>query len=345
MIREINIEELSKLKNAILVDVRSEGEYSEATIPGALNLPLFNNIERAEVGTTYTRISPQAARKLGLRLVSPKLPLLVENAVMLAEAGSLVIFCWRGGMRSKALASVLDVMGITVYRLLGGYKAYRAKVLAYFQTKPAYKFLVLSGNTGVGKTEFLQCLRQKGYPVVDLEKLANNRGSVFGAVGLGSPPSQKAFEALLYEELKSLAGFGYIIVECESRRIGRVTLPGSIYQALQEGTRILLFDSISNRVQRLLREYSSVPNALEEIKEALERLFKMLGHAKIRELKKMLELNELQEFTKRLLLEYYDLYYAYPNQVSPEYQLCLNHENKALSTEQMLDFLTEWTAQ
>lgn len=345
MIREISIEELSSINKAILVDVRSEGEYSEATIPRALNLPLFNNFERAEVGKAYTQISPHAARQIGLNIISPKLPSLVERALKLAESGQLVLFCWRGGMRSKALATILDIMGIPVYRLQGGYKAYRAKVLEYFKDKPTFRIIVLSGNTGVGKTEFLSRLRLEGYPAIDLEKLANNRGSVFGAMGLGAPPSQKAFEAMLYEELKSLAEFDYIIVECESKRIGRIALPVNFYRAMQNGTKVLLFDSVPNRVERLIKEYSSVPNALAEIDKALERLLKTLGHTKIQYLKELIRQENFQEFTEKLLLEYYDLYYAYPNETSNDYQLCLNHEDKDLILKQMKEFLAEWTTQ
>ena len=339
MIREIKIEELSNLENPVLIDVRSEGEYSEATIPGAFNLPLLNHFERAEVGKTYTQISPHLARQIGLSFISPKLPTLFENAIKLAESGSLVLFCWRGGTRSKALANVLDLMGMSVYRLQGGFKAYRASVVDYFQTKFTSKVIVISGNTGVGKTEFIACLRREGYPAIDLERLANNRGSVFGAMGLGPPPSQKAFEAMLYEEIKSFADFNYIIVECESKRIGRVTLPVSFHQAMQEGTKVLLYDSLANRVQRLVKEYIAVPNALIEIDQALERLIRTLGHEKIKELKRLIEHKNFEDFTERLLLEYYDLLYAYPNQATPEYPLCLNHEDQGLILKQMADYL------
>lgn len=345
MIKEINVEELRTLDHPILVDVRSEGEFAEATIPGSLNLPLLNNIERAEVGTIYTQASPSLARELGLRIISPKLPDLVKTVEELSKRGPLVLFCWRGGMRSKSLASVIDVMGIPIYRLQGGYKAYRSQVVDFFQNKLPFRVVVLRGNTGVGKTQLLGQLRSEGYPAIDLEKLANNRGSVFGAMGLGEPPSQKKFESLLYEELKLLSEHSYIIVECESKRIGRVTLPTSFFTAMQEGTQILHYDTMENRVQRLLKEYASVPNALQEIGDALERLIKTLGHVKVRELRTLLEKGCLNVFTERLLIEYYDKLYAYPNEPSSEYAFYLNYEEPLKALGELECYLDEKVAQ
>lgn len=324
MIREINIQDLHELANPVLVDVRSEGEFAEATIPGAINLPLLDNAERAEVGTIYTQVSRARARELGLSLVSPKLPALVKTAQELGEHGPLVMFCWRGGMRSLALTQVLDLMGIPVYRLLGGYKAYRKQVLNFFQGGFPFQVVVLRGNTGVGKTEMLGRLRQEGYPAIDLEGLANNRGSVFGDVGLGAPPSQKAFEGLLYEEFRHFNGWPYIIVECESKRIGRVTLPQNFFRAMQEGTQILMYDDITNRVRRLRDEYTALPQAFVEIRQALQRLVKTLGHDKVNQLNRLLDEDE-DEFTRQLLVDYYDPLYAYPNEPHSGYAACLNY--------------------
>ena len=345
MIKEISVQELNSLDDPILVDVRSEGEFAEATIPGSVNLPLLDNIERAEVGTTYTQATPSLARELGLRIVSPKLPDLVKKVEELSKKGPLVLFCWRGGTRSKSLATVVDLMGIPIYRLQGGYKAYRSQVVDFFQMKLPYHVVVLRGNTGVGKTDLLGRLRVEGYPAIDLEKLANNRGSVFGAMGLGSPPSQKKFEGLLYEELQTLSQFSYIIVECESKRIGRVTLPDHLFAAMQEGTQILQYDSLENRVQRLLMEYASVPNALEEIKTALERLVKTLGHVKVGELRTLLETDSLDLFTERLLVEYYDKLYAYPNEPSSDYAFDLNYDEPVKALRELECYLDEKVAQ
>ena len=345
MITEITIEELKALDHPILVDVRSEGEYAEATIPGSVNIPLFNNEERVEVGTTYTQTSPSLARELGLRIVSPKLPDIVKKVEELSKRGPLVLFCWRGGMRSKSLATVVDLMGISIYRLQGGYKAYRSQVVDYHETKRPFQVVVLRGNTGVGKTELLKKLRAEGYPAIDLEKLANNRGSVFGAVGLGSPPSQKKFEGLLFEELVALSKWPYIIVECESKRIGRVTLSTNFYTAMQEGIQILHYDSLENRVQRLLKEYTSVPNALQEIGTALERLIKTLGHVRVQELRILLDGGRLDVFTERLLVEYYDKLYAYPNGPSSEYAFYMNYEKPAKALRELIGYLDEKMAQ
>lgn len=340
MIREITVEELEKLENPVLVDVRSEGEYEEASIPGARNLPLFNNEERAKVGTTYTQESPTLAREQGLEIVGPKLPNLVKQAAEWGKGRSLVLFCWRGGMRSKSLSTVLDLMGISVYRLQGGYKSYRHCVNEFFERDLPFHVIVLRGNTGVGKTEILKQLREEGYPAIDLERLANNRGSVFGALGLGPAPSQQKFEAILYEELKGLGRFPFIIVECESKRIGRITLPVKFFKAMQSGTQVLIYDSIENRVKRLVKEYTVVPNAIPEIRVALERLIKNLGHKKVEEYDALLEQGNLTAFTEEML-KYYDALYAYPNESSVDYEDSFSNEDPEKGVRELEDYLDQ----
>lgn len=343
MIREICAEELAGLPDPVLIDVRSEGEFEEATIPGAVNLPLLSNSERSEVGKAYTNVSPAAARVMGLRFVSPKLPQLVARAGELGQGRPLVLFCWRGGMRSRALAQVLDLMGLPVYRLVGGYKAYRHKVVEFFAQEFQTQVLVLRGNTGVGKTELLARLRRAGYPAIDLEGLANNRGSVFGDVGLGQAPSQKAFEARFYEDLRLFQDRRYVIVECESKRIGRVNLPLSFYEAMQSGIQILVYDSLESRVKRLVEEYTRLPGALEQIREALQRLRKTLGNLKVDELERLVRKDQ-ETFTRILLQEYYDPLYAYPNEPSQEYSLSLNQADPVVAMKELEHYLAEHLA-
>jgi len=341
MIRDIDIKELDNLKDCILIDVRSEGEFAEATIPGAINIPLLNDQERVQVGTTYTQGSPRQARELGLRFISPKLPDMVAKVQELAGQGPLVLFCWRGGMRSKSVATVLDLMGLSVYRIQGGYKEYRHQVLDFFEAPMPVSVVVLRGNTGVGKTELLVRLRQDGYPAIDLERLANNRGSVFGDVGLGAAPSQKAFEALLFEEIKSLRESGYVIVECESKRIGRVTLPANFFAAMQNGQQILLYDSLENRVNRLVQEYVTVPDSFIQINTALDRLVKNLGHEKLTKLRWLLKEGQWAQFTEKMLIEYYDLLYGYPNEPDGTHVLSLNHQDPKLALRELESYLDQ----
>lgn len=149
----------------------------------------------------------------------------------------------------------------------------------------------------------------------------------------------------MYEELATLREFPYIIVECESKRIGRVTLPACLYTAMQEGIQILHYDSLGNRVQRLIKEYTSVPNALEEIGTALERLIKTLGHAKVQELRTFLEANNLEKFTELLLVEYYDKLYAYPNEPSSKYAFYINYEKPEKALRELECYLDEKVAQ
>ncbi len=340
MIQEITVEGLGRLTNPVFVDVRSESEFAEATIPGAVNLPLFSDEERAEVGTAYKQVSPLAAKDLGLSLAAPKLPTMLKQCRELEEKGPLVFFCWRGGMRSRAVAGIMDLMGIKTYRLAGGYKAYRQSIVRFWQQDPLpFGVVVIRGNTGTGKTQLIQALQLRGRPAVDLEKLANNRGSVFGAVGLGPAPSQKKFEANLAEEIRALQPAKWIVVECESKRIGRVTLPNSLHQDMEQGKQLLVYDSIENRVKRLVEEYTSFSGAGPELETALNRLRQRLGNEKVEQLKSWLEAGAYAPFVRVLLEEYYDPLYGYPNQPHPGYHASISMADPDRALQQVGDFL------
>ncbi len=326
MLEDISVNELSRLDNAVYIDVRSQQEYSEGTIPGAVNVPLFDDQERAKIGTIYTRESPKKAMDLGLQIASNKLPSLYKQVEHLAGKGSVMLFCWRGGMRSKSLATILDLMGMPVYRLNGGYKAYRRFIVDFFAAEFPFHIVVLRGNTGAGKTEILKRLKVDGYPVIDLEGLSNNRGSVFGSIGLGNQPTQKQFEAMLFEEIKRYSDHTYLIVECESKRIGRITVPDSIFSAMQEGTQVLIFDTLKNRAQRLVHEYTEISSEFDEdLTFALERLKKRLGNTSLSELLEMLQNKAYKDFATKIIIEYYDKLYGYPNEYNSDYELCIDN--------------------
>lgn len=341
MLQDISVKELYKLNRAVYIDVRSEKEFSEGTIPGAVNIPIFNDEERSRIGTVYTRESPKKAKEIGLEIVSGKLPVLFKQIENLAGHDPVMLFCWRGGMRSKSLAVVLDLMGLTVYRLNGGYKAYRRSLVEYFEADFPFHTIVLRGNTGTGKTELLLRLKQEGYPVIDLEGLSNNRGSVFGSAGLGVQPSQKQFDALLFQEISRYQKYPYLLLECESKRIGRVTLPNSLFQAMQKGKQILIYDTISQRANRLVKEYTLNPGMLDELKTALERLKKRLGKANIEELLDYLDREEYEKFAIKLIKEYYDPLYGYPNQESADFDYCVLNDSIDNGIEKIKSYLNK----
>ncbi|GMK37379.1 tRNA 2-selenouridine synthase [Paenibacillus sp. CCS19] len=261
MFQDITIDELRAQRDnrkLVTIDVRSPSEFRESTIPGSINIPLFDDQERAEIGTLYKQTSIQAAKERGLEVVSAKLPAFIREIDQIKEKKA--VFCWRGGMRSKTTATVLSLMGIHVYRLNGGFRAYRrwvVETLAAFDFKP--EAIVLHGNTGTGKTAILKQLESEGYPVLDLEQLAGHRGSIFGEVGLKAN-NQKSFEALLLEKLLTLQDSPYVVLEAESKRIGKVVLPEFLIQKKEKGAAIRIEAPMDVRVQRIMEDYPTEQN-------------------------------------------------------------------------------------
>lgn len=298
-------------RGALLVDVRTPAEFAEATIPGAVNVPLFSNEERARVGTVYKQQGKNAARQLGVELVSPRIPELIGQvrAAMGGRKPPVIVFCWRGGMRSRALTTFLDLAGIPARQLIGGHKRFRAHVRHFLEEGCWGRLLVLRGLTGVGKTRQLLRLREEGYPVLDLEGLANHRGSAFGGLGLAEQPSQKMFEARLWEALRQVPVDGYVLAEGESKHIGRLVLPPRVFASLQEETSIWLNADLDYRVRVILDDYP----AREELRQAFVRplcaLKARLGGRTVERLLELLEAGRWQELVRELMLLYYDPLY------------------------------------
>ena len=339
MLKDISVSELFELEKAVVIDVRSEHEFHQGTIPGAINIPLFNNEERTEIGTVYNNESPEKATELGLKIVSGKLYSLYKQINEVSGENPVILFCWRGGMRSRSLAVVLDLMGLNVLRLCGGYKAYRNFIVGFFEKEFPFHVIVLKGNTGTGKTELLLNLKEEGYPVLDLEGLANHRGSVFGGIGLGTQPTQKQFESLIYREITNYQMCTYVIVECESKRIGRLILPDSLVKAMQEGTEILVYDTLENRTERIIREYVMTSEDIAEFSRSLLKLKKRLGNATVEKLLSYLEEEDFQKFAAMLMNEYYDKLYGYPNEENDCCQFCINNGAPEKGIKELKEFL------
>lgn len=253
--KEITIEELFSLKEPIIIDIRSPIEFKDGSIPGAINVPLFTDEERQEIGTIYKQEGQAAAKWRAMELVSPKIPEMLQTIKAYHETGELVVHCWRGGMRSKAVVTFLEFAGIYAWRLVDGYKAYRHYILEEIPTMFPEKAIVLHGMTGVGKTVVLKKLKQQGYPVLDLEEMAGHRGSIFGTVGLGDGNNQKTFDSLLFKSLKDIQGADYFLVEAESKRIGKAVQPEELMELKFNGINLYIHSPLDQRVRQLVTEY------------------------------------------------------------------------------------------
>lgn len=306
MFQDITLEELRALrsrKEITVIDVRSPSEYKDATVPDSLNIPFFNDQERAEVGTLYKQTSVSAAKEKGLEIISAKLPSFIKEFG--AVQGEKAVFCWRGGMRSRTTATVLSLMDIHAYRLIGGYKAYRKWVLEKlenYEFKP--KAYVIHGNTGTGKTNLLHRLRKQGHPILDLEGMAGHRGSIFGQIGLEAN-NQKTFDSLLLEELIAQEQAPYILFEAESKRIGKVVMPPFMARQKEIATQIWIEMPLQSRVQQILEDYK--PEQFKEQYIAAFRSIKSRIHIPVAaEIERTLENDLFGEAVALLLEHYYD---------------------------------------
>jgi len=325
---------------ALIIDVRTPAEFTEATIPGAVNVPIFSNEERVLVGTLYKKEGKKAARKLGVELVSPKIPQLLEQVetLRLNCPGPVIVFCWRGGMRSLAMTSFMNLAGIPAQQLLGGHKGFRRWVLDYFDQQQWPPVFVLRGLTGVGKTRVLQQLQRQDYPVIDLEGLANHRGSAFGALGLEPQPSQKMFDALLWERLEQLQEHKYLVTEGESLHVGRVVIPKKFHQAMQVQTSLWLSASLDLRTQIILEDYPALDQLREQFERPINALKERLGGKVVAEFLELLNAGQWDKLVRELMVRYYDPLYFY---TLPESRVEIEIETVAGGVSQVAAVLEE----
>jgi len=308
------IETSASIGSSIIIDVRSPAEFEHAHIPSALNLPLFNNEERAMIGTTYKKQSREAAIKAGLPIFGMKMLPMIETVEAWIKdrhkendltKPTIYLHCWRGGMRSAAMAWLLDLYGYKVIQLTGGYKAYRNWVLEQFTI--SYSLKVLGGYTGSGKTEILHALQNKNYPVIDLEGLAHHKGSAFGAIGQLPQPSQEMFENIvakkLFEENKNNKS---IWIEDESQRIGTVLIPTPLFHLMRSSPCYFLTIPFEQRLNFIVEGYGSFDQ--KSLIEATIRIQKRLGGLETKTAVDFITAGALKEAFS-ILLKYYDKWY------------------------------------
>lgn len=302
----------SLLDSHCIIDARTPLEFAEDHLPGAYNVPILTNEERVEIGTIHKHQGPQAARMRGLELTCGRFAALAREAIDVAAGRPLLVYCWRGGLRSLSLAILIESCGYPVLRLQGGYKAFRNQVVDYFEdfTPPA-PLIVIHGMTGSGKTTFINGLDRTRWTVIDLEGLARHRGSAFGAMGLGEQPTQKRFDTLLWDALRQAPPGKPIVLEGESQRIGRITLPGNVYDIMAASCKVWCSVSVDTRVRRLTEEYAH-PEYRQPMAEALERIKKKLGGSGYAALQELLEGWDIPGLARGLVERYYDkLYYRH----------------------------------
>jgi tRNA 2-selenouridine synthase len=348
-IEKIHIEQFLELaKQHSVLDVRSPGEYKHAHIPHAHSLPLFDDEERKVVGTTYKQQNRELAIKIGLDFFGPKMRKMVEEAEsivgsresfardtepigrnMLADGDTgvkfesgenrlktndsrlVLVYCWRGGMRSAGVAWLLDLYGFKVYTLIGGYKKFRNYVLDTFRLP--YQLNIVGGYTGSGKTELLKSLQQKGEKVIDLEGIANHKGSAFGKIGMPDQPSQEMFENILSCELRKCSeippsggGGSTVWLEDESQRIGLVNIPNDLWKSMRQSPVYFLEIPFEERLKHIVQEYGRLDQ--EKLIAAIDRISQKLGNLNAKTAILHLKEGKIAE-SFAILLKYYDKLY------------------------------------
>ena len=288
-----------------IIDVRSPAEFAEDHIPGAISAPVLDDAERAEVGTLYKQVSPFDAKKTGAALVARNISQHIQQLFKdKPNSWHPLVYCWRGGKRSGAMAHILREIGWNAGTLEGGYKAYRRYVVSQLQTLPAsLDFVVVHGPTGSGKSRLLGALKRAGAQVLDLEDLAAHRGSVLGNLPDRRQPSQKMFESLLLQELSTLQSEKPVFVEGESKKIGELQVPDALMERMRASPCILLETELETRVDLLLEEYPHFLNDKKALHAQLDCLLALHGRERIAEWK---SIGDWRELVRRLLVEHYD---------------------------------------
>ena len=304
MVETIMVEDALEIKDCVFIDVRTPKEFEEYHIKDAINVPLFSNSERHEIGCLYKQVSQEKAIQFGMDMFLSRVDSYLKEIKGIKK--DLIVYCWRGGMRSRAIAELFNTKGYRVWQLDGGIKAYRNYILKKLnEFNYDFEFYVLCGLTGSGKTKVLKNFENS----LDLEDLAQHRGSLFGGVGL-KRRSQKMFDVLLFSELEGLKGFNRVLIEGESRKIGDLILPEKLFTKIRRGKKIFLEVNLDERAKNIREEYF-VGSQILEIKNILLNMKQILSINVVNDLVNKVDEGDYFYVSKKLLEKYYDSKYRY----------------------------------
>ena len=294
-----------------IIDARSEGEFAEDHLPGAINWPSLNNAERQLVGTEYKQISAFEAKKRGAALVAKNIAAHLERDVINKQRDwQPLVYCWRGGKRSGSLALILDQIGFNVTLVDGGYKSFRAALVADLpQLAGQFDYRVICGTTGSGKTRLLQALAAQGAQVLDLEALANHRSSVLGVIPGLPQPTQKAYDSLIWAALKSFDPARLVYIESESKKVGNVAIPEGLIAAMRSASCLQLDLSEDERVALLLEDYDFFVKDTEYFCDRLGALTQARGKDVVLDWQTRARGDDIAGVVRELLINHYDPVY------------------------------------
>ncbi len=303
-------------KTKLYIDCRSPSEFNHSSIPNAINIPVLLDDEREIVGTLYKNGELEQAKIVGVTAISKRLPDIFTQIIELkTNYDELYFFCSRGGYRSSAPVTMLLGIGVKCHKISGGYKSYRKYVNEHLENLISnVKLITLYGYTGTGKTSILNELQNMGYNVLNLEKYANHRGSLLGSIGKSEPFSQKKFESLLFEDLKKSEN-SYAFAEGESKRIGNIILPASLYTKLRASTKILINSDMDFRINEIKTQYLvDFENDKELIEKTVKKLGKYISESRINMYMDFLKNNNFNDLIQDLCENYYDRNYKLPKE-------------------------------
>ena len=320
----ISIKTGLKMKDSAWIDVRCPREFSRGHFTNAINIPIFSDAEYKELGITYRIKGQEEAIKLGESYAKKSTPHILNQFSNL-DSQNFIVYCARGGMRSKGMEIILNSSPNSIYRIDKGYKSIRKYSLNAFDQKNPV--IIIAGSTGTGKTDILKNMRTKGYNIIDLEGLASHRGSAFGDLGLKEQPTQQQFENNLSMDWENIAKGYPVFIESESRRIGKLVIPEGLWNQMEAGYYLKINMNLDRRVNNLINEYGH--HKINKLQDRVKRISKRLGDIETKDAINLLADSNLFDFCKLLLNKYYDKMYGKAYEMRDSQKGTLDIENES----------------